>query len=198
MVQSVELLLDDELDAVVRAQWRALADAGLPSQARHTGPTNRPHVTLAVSFRRWPEAVEAALRDAVGPLPLPVRLGGLVTFGQGGRYVLARLVVPSSGLLALHARIAAAVAADHPDPDPDPDPDHIDAPGHLAVGRWTPHVTLARRIDAALFPAALGALAAHGPLGAERNTERSAEVDGAGVTVRRWDGDAGHAWAISP
>jgi hypothetical protein len=46
VVQTVELLLDEALEAQVLAQWRALADAGLPSQALHTGPANRPHVTL--------------------------------------------------------------------------------------------------------------------------------------------------------
>ena len=37
MVQSIELLLDDDGDAALRASWAALADAGLPSLADHTG-----------------------------------------------------------------------------------------------------------------------------------------------------------------
>jgi 2'-5' RNA ligase len=210
VVQSVELLLDGGLDAAVRAQWQALADAGLPSQARHTGATNRPHVTLAVHSEPWPATVEAALPDAVGPLPLTLRLGGLVSFGQGGgRYVLARLVVPSAGLLALHARIAAAV-----DPGRAVDPDRpgalgalgaLGGPDHLGVGRWTPHVTLARRLDAAAFPAALGALAAGGrahtcgpDLEGRTLVDGVTALDGSGVAVRRWDGDARRAWVISP
>ena len=47
MVQSVELLLDPDADALIRNQWAQLAAAGLPSQALHTGDSNAPHVTLA-------------------------------------------------------------------------------------------------------------------------------------------------------
>lgn len=38
-------------DAIIRGEWAALADAGLPSQARHRSPTNLPHVTLSVADR---------------------------------------------------------------------------------------------------------------------------------------------------
>ena len=56
MTQSVELLLDEGLDALVRSDWDALAVAGLPSQGRHRSASNRPHVTLAAM-----KAVDAAL-----------------------------------------------------------------------------------------------------------------------------------------
>ncbi|HEX2810439.1 MAG TPA: 2'-5' RNA ligase family protein [Kineosporiaceae bacterium] len=178
MVQSVELLLDDELDAAVRAQWQALADAGLPSQARHTGSSNRPHVTLAVTATTWPEPVEARLSDAAASgLPLRVRLGGLIVFGHGPRHVLARLIVPSSGLLALHAAICDVVA---------------DAPGgvaHTGPGEWTPHVTLARQLTVRQFPTALASLA--GP------AARPREPEGVAVAVRRWDGVARREWLIA-
>ncbi|MBM4548013.1 2'-5' RNA ligase family protein, partial [Rhodococcus hoagii] len=36
MVQSVELLLDPDIDATVRAEWRRLSSARLPSQDRIT------------------------------------------------------------------------------------------------------------------------------------------------------------------
>ena len=116
MVQSVELLLDDGTDGSVRAQWDLLAGTGLPSQARHAGPTNRPHVTVAV--RAWLDpGLEPALRAAVGDLPLPLRLGGLTCFGRN-RFVLVRLVVPEVGLLALHAAVCSALG---------PDPDDVEA-----------------------------------------------------------------------
>ena len=51
MAHSVELLFDQSTDAAIRRQWAALADAGLPSQANHPSPTNRPHVTLTVAQR---------------------------------------------------------------------------------------------------------------------------------------------------
>jgi len=37
VAQSVELLLDEASDSLVRDQWARLAAAGLPSQARHLG-----------------------------------------------------------------------------------------------------------------------------------------------------------------
>jgi hypothetical protein len=176
VVQSVELLLDDDLDAAVRAQWQALADAGLPSQARHTAASNRPHVSLAVTALSWPEPVEARLPDAAAAVPLPVRLGGLIVFGPGPRHVLARLIVPSFGLLALHATVASALA------------EASVGVAHTAPGEWTPHVTLARHLPDHLFPTALAALA--GPA-------RTREPDGAGVAVRRWDGVAKREWLIA-
>ncbi len=41
-VQSVELMLGEATDSAVRTQWESLAAAGLPSQARHPGPTTLP------------------------------------------------------------------------------------------------------------------------------------------------------------
>ena len=171
MVQSVELLLDDGTDACVRAHWERLAAAGLPSQARHAGPTNRPHVTVAVRARLDP-GLEPALRAAVRDLPLPLRLGGLTCFGRD-RFVLVRLVVPDVRLLALHAAVASGLG---------PDPDDVDARGNLAPGRWTPHVTLARRLTPEQVGAALGALSGR-PGG-------TSDIDGYAVGCRRWDGDA--------
>jgi len=172
MVQSVELLLDDALQAAVRAQWRSLAEAGLPSLGRRTDATNRPHVTLAVSTQPWPDPVERALATAVaGGVPVPIRLGGVLLFPHGRRCVLARAVVPSAALLGLHARLAGTLH---------------DVPGavpHLAPGAWTPHVTLARAIEVTQLPTALARL---GP----------GDQSGAGVSVRRWDGDGRREWPI--
>ncbi|GAB2937509.1 2'-5' RNA ligase family protein [Rhodococcus aerolatus] len=166
-VQSVELLLDDGSDAAVRAQWTALADAGLPSQARHTGESNRPHVTLAVA-----EALTAEQDEALVPVaddvPLPLTLGGLLVLG-GRRGVLARLVVPSAALLALQARVAATVG---------------DAVAHTGPGAWTPHVTLAHRLTDDELDRALRVL---------RPVQ---EVTGRAVAVRRWDGEAKREWRL--
>ncbi len=87
MLQSVEALLDPVLDASVREEWARLLEAGLPSQARHTGASNAPHVTLAVAERIGADA-DARLPGAL-PADLPtVRLGGLLVLpGRSGRYV---------------------------------------------------------------------------------------------------------------
>ncbi len=47
-IVSLELVFDDESDAAIRGEWDALVAADLPSQARHTGESNRPHITLLV------------------------------------------------------------------------------------------------------------------------------------------------------
>lgn len=169
MVQTVELLPDDATDSVVRAQWDALAAAGVPSQARHPGATNRPHVTLGV-WSAVPASTEPALVAAVAALPVPLRLGGLVVFG-GRRSVLARLVVPTAELLGLHADVAAAL-------DGCPDPGAL-----LAPGRWTPHVTLARGLREEQLCAAVAVCAGE-------------EVDGLAVAARRFDGDTRDDWPL--
>jgi 2'-5' RNA ligase len=174
MTQSVELLLDDELDAAVRAQWATLAAAGLPSQAQHTGETNRPHITLTVAGA-VPPYVEIALKSALtGRLPLAVRLGGVLCFaGRDGRQVLARTVVPTAELLELQA-ICAELFDGLPGSD-----------RHLQPGAWSPHVTLARRLTPDQVGSALAVL--------------GADPDPAGhaVAVRRWDSDARTAWQIA-
>ena len=144
VTQSVELLLDEATAAAVRAQWDALAEAGLPSQARHTGESNRPHVTMAAR-RAIDPALEPALSDAVSPLPLPLRVGAVACFGRGP-YVLVRVVVANRALLDLQAAVTAALG-------PDPRTAH-----HFAPGSWTPHVSLARRLTADQVGRALSAL----------------------------------------
>ena len=71
MTQSVELLLDEGLDALVRSDWDALAVAGLPSQGRHRSASNRPHVTLA-AMKAVDAALEPQMARALGGFPVPV------------------------------------------------------------------------------------------------------------------------------
>lgn len=163
MVQTIEVVLDADLDAAVRREWAVLADAGLPSQALHLGLTNAPHVTLGVSSA-LSEGAAAVLRGV--PLPGEIRLGGLLVF-RARTAVVARAVVPSPALLATHAAIDAALA---------------DAPGrpdHTLPGRWTPHVTLARRLDGGQLAQALDLLA-----------DAPRELVGEVAALRHWDSDA--------
>ncbi|GAA2740964.1 2'-5' RNA ligase family protein [Terrabacter aerolatus] len=170
-MHSVEALLDEATDAQVRREWAALADAGLPSQARHQGATNAPHVTLSVAGS-VPDFVEARLARAVeGTVPVPLRLGPLLVMGSR-RYVLARLVVPSAELLRLQASVAAAMVG------------APDVPDQVRPGRWTPHVTLARGLGSRQVGEALAVL------GGTR------ALDGAVESVRRWDPDAGRTWPL--
>ncbi|PKW27331.1 2'-5' RNA ligase family protein [Phycicoccus duodecadis] len=171
----VELLLDERGDAAVRDAWRRLDDAGLPSQARHRSASNRPHVTLTMS-PGWPGAEGlAALAAALRTLPLPVLLGPPLVFGRR-RFVLARSVVVTDELLALHRAVTALVRPPAAD--------------HLEPGRWTPHVTLGRRLDAAQVGAALAVLAGddEGEPARTAGTTDPAEV--ALVAARHWDSEA--------
>lgn len=160
-MHTLEIVLDDGADRAIRDQWTALADAGLPSQARHGAASNRPHITLALTATVGP-AVELALQQVVGSLPLPVVVGGLLVFGSR-KYVLARAVVPSAALLDLQATIGAALG------------EAADPRGHFAAGRWTPHVTLARRLTAGQVGEALTVL---GEVPA---------IDAEVTAARRWD-----------
>jgi 2'-5' RNA ligase len=173
VTQSVELLLDDELDAMVRLEWGKLLAADLPSQGRHTGETNRPHITLTVASSVLAYLETALKAELTGQLPVPVRLGGLIVFsGRADRYILARSVVPNLELLELQASCAALF-----DGLPGVSP-------QLLPSAWTPHVTLAHDIPAEEIGPAIGALG------------RIAERTGTGVAVRRWDSDKKHAWRV--
>ena len=170
-VQSVEALLDSGSDGQVRAEWDALAAAGLPSQASQLGVSAAPHVTLSVAAS-VPDFVENRLRAVVkGHLPVHVRLGPLVVMGSR-RFVLARLLVPGAQLLALQTAIAEAMVA------------APDVPDQVRPGRWTPHVTLARGLGSRQVGDALAVLG------------RTRPIDGQIESVRRWNPVSERAWTL--
>ena len=171
MVQALDLTFDQPTDERVRAEWDALRDAGLPSLARHTGATNRPHLTLHSRARVSAES-EAALAEVVHRLPLDVRVGTLLLFHARQRWVLARHVVVDRRLLGLHEHVADALG---PGGSPLTEP-----------GRWVPHLTLARGVTDAQLPTALGVVAESPPF-----TARA-------LRLRRWDRPAGEAWDVAP
>ena len=169
VTQSVELLLDAEADAAVRADWSTLLDAGLPSQGRNTAATNRPHITVWAGEYLLGSA-DRALATVAPDLPMPIRLGALAVFGRR-RFIVVRLVVTSIPLLVLQQSVAKICGVD---------------PGStLAPGRWTPHVTLARGVTAPEVGRVMDVI---GP-----SPERSAKA----VSWRRWDGDARREWTPS-
>lgn len=212
MVQSVELLLEDATETHIRAQWNLLADVGVFSPAKRsstsrtngpittvsprTGGTdnkgygagkavdsesttdtpttgdepNRPHLTVAVASEIWPR-IDHQLRRLPFQ-PFSVRLGGVLVFGSR-RTILVRLVVPCEPLLTWQRRVHEVVA-----PCP-----HI--PDNLRPGRWTPHVTLARKVQPSLLGPAIHQVAAH--------RDFPATV----VGMRRWDGDRRQSWAVA-
>lgn len=169
MVQSVELLLDDDADAAVRDEWAALRNAELPGMGAVAAATNRPHITLWAGESMPADADEALLRATPG-LPMPVRLGALTCFGRS-RFVLVRQVVADLALLGVHAQVATLCG--------------VGRDSLLAPGRWTPHVTLAHRLSATEVGLALDVLG---------GTPRERDAVAAGW--RRWDGDSRREWSL--
>ena len=166
MAHSVEVLFDARTEAAVREQWRVLDDAGLPSQSRVTSAINRPHLTL-LAARSIDPGVDEPLRGLRDLLPLECVLGAPLVFG-GPRMTLARLVVPSAALLALHAEVYRRCLP------------FSDTPfAHCAPGHWTPHVTLGRRFGRAEIATALAVV--DGP---------GSDLPGQATVLRRWDSDA--------
>jgi hypothetical protein len=134
-VRTVELLCSPELEDAVRAAWHRLAEAGLPSLARNTHPTNRPHLTLA-SVDEFPPGAEQRLADlCAAALPLPARLDRVAVLD--GSAPLVWLIRPGPQLVALHGAVWD-VLAEAPGP----------YPWHLP-GRWVPHLSLALRFGGA-------------------------------------------------
>jgi len=161
MVHSIELVFDPGTEAAIRHIWESLAAAGIPSQA----PASRPHVTLAVAERIAAD-VDVLLRPVSQQLPLVAAIGAPVLFGRAN-VVFARLVVPTTELLALHAEVHRLCLP------------HI-APAPMLnclPGQWTAHVTLARRVGGTQLGRAL------------RIAGRPSQIDGRFAALRRWDGN---------
>jgi hypothetical protein len=161
MVHSIELVFDSDTEAAIRRIWDDLAGAGIPSQA----PASRPHVTLAVA-----ESISAEVDELLSPvtkrLPLGCAVGAPVLFGRATA-VFARLIVPTTELLALHAEVHRRCL---PYLAPAPLPNSL-------PGQWTAHVTLARRVEGGQLGRAL------------RVGGRPSHLDGRFAGLRRWDGN---------
>ena len=160
MAHSVELLFDPDTEATLRRIWDDLAAADLPSRV----PAGRPHVTVAVAERIAPD-VDALLRPVARQLPLKCNVGAPLLFGQSNA-VLARLIVPTAELLALHADVHR-ICGPHLLPGTLP---------HSLPDQWTAHVTLARRIEGAQLGPVL------------RIAGQPTEIRGRLAGLRRWDG----------
>jgi len=159
---SIELLFDDELERAVVDEWHQLEAAGVPNQSRHTGATNRPHLTLIWADEGIPPAELPV--GLAAKLPLEVRLGAPILFGAGKRgVILARLVVPTRELLELHSAVHTQ---------------HRAATGiapKTLPGQWTPHVTLSRGVPLDQLADALSAI------------DPRAALTGHLVSARHWD-----------
>jgi 2'-5' RNA ligase len=174
-MRSIELTFDPATEATFRAEWAALQEAGVPNLGRHPHASNRPHLTLGAGPGLEPtdaltEVFHRNRQHSTAPLPVELRVSGLLLFRAGpGRFVLARPVVITEALLALHREVLqhAPSAVDLTQPD-----------------RWTPHVTLARRLNASQVAEALDVLG-------------EPPAPGLCVSARFWNGETKTLTALS-
>ncbi|RLY94315.1 2'-5' RNA ligase family protein [Kocuria tytonicola] len=154
---SLDLVLAPEHDRAVRARWDALREAGLPSLATHRSSSNAPHLTV-LAAPDFEEAVLERARSLVRPLlPCPLPVTGLTVLGSGP-FVLAEALAVPPDLHTAAAELRRMCGGD-------------DRP-------WVPHVTLAKRLDAAGVGRALEVFSDVAP-------PQALEA----VALRRWDPD---------
>ena len=137
-MHALELLPDEAGCDVVRRDWLALRDAGLPSQLDHRGATNSPHVTVVAAPALGPDDERLAVERVASLLPVEARAGGIALLG-GAKVSLVRLLDVPDELVRAVLDLRTHVA----------DVQHVG---------WLPHVTLARRISRVDVPAALDAV----------------------------------------
>ncbi|MBA3528226.1 MAG: 2'-5' RNA ligase family protein [Propionibacteriaceae bacterium] len=173
MAQSVELLLDSATEELVHREWVLLKEAGLPTELRSSpAEHHRPHITLFAGSAISEEAEQELPALMVG-LDLRVQIGALMFFGPlRQRFVAVHQVVATVELLELQSRVARVCGAE--------------AAGQFAPGRWTSHVTLARRVSSSEVAGMVSALGSAGAV------DRVAMVR----ACRRWDGSTRTAWLL--
>ncbi|MDO4918329.1 2'-5' RNA ligase family protein [Kocuria sp.] len=157
---SLDLVLTPEHDRWIRDRWDALHAAGLPSLAGHRGSSNAPHLTVVAAANLPEPALDRARELFTGILPCELPVTGLTVLGSGPFVLADSLAVPSA-LLSAVEELGALCAQDSRPRRP-----------------WVPHVTLAKRLDAAGVARALEVLGDVAPPAALRLT-----------ALRRWDPD---------
>ncbi|MBB5153937.1 2'-5' RNA ligase family protein [Saccharopolyspora phatthalungensis] len=134
MAHALVSYFDDTTESEIRALWRRLDDAGVPSIDTRTNGKHRPHVTLAAAGS-IPAAARKALRAELDLLSIPdLWLYTLGTFPGDDRVLLLSAIVDTE-LLAVHSAVHDALAGrvQHPS-------------AYYFPGAWIPHCTLAQGV----------------------------------------------------
>lgn len=148
MAQALEFMFDGEADAAVRALWRELERAGVPSLDTRTHRRHRPHVSFAVAGG-IPARTREALADDLRLLSIPNLWLSTLSAFPGPDSVLMLAAVVDTELLAVHSAVHDVLAK------------RVKAPSaYYLPGSWVPHCTLAQGIEpgqviegfAALYP----------------------------------------------
>jgi 2'-5' RNA ligase len=126
------MFFDDDADAAVRALWRRLHGAGVPSLAVRSHRRHRPHISLAVAGA-VPQRTRDALRAELAMLALPnLWLYTLGTFPTRESALFLGAVVDAE-LLAVHSAAHDVLAG------------RVSQPwAYYLPGAWVPHCTLAQ------------------------------------------------------
>jgi 2'-5' RNA ligase len=135
--------LDRAGDLAIRDVWSRLEQLGVPSLHGHV-PSIRPHLSLVVTDDAdglWRHAPSLALRG----VEIDVEMAAVALF-PADPPVLVLAVAPDPELVALHARVSAALAAAE-----------VDVWPHFRPGTWLPHCTLSMGVPTEVLADALAA-----------------------------------------
>ncbi len=143
MALALEMGLDPEADRAIRDLWSLLEQVGVPSLAGHL-PGIRPHLSLAVTDDA-DGLREHAPGLALHGVETEIEMAAVSLFA-GDPPVLVLAVAPAPELVALHARVSAALAAAG-----------VDVWQHYRPGIWLPHCTLSMGVPAEVLAGALAA-----------------------------------------
>lgn len=146
MAHALEMFFDDAADAAIRALWRRLEAAGVPSLPSRTRYAPRPHVSLAVAGAIPPRTRQALRRD-LGLLTLPeLWLYTLGTFPTGENELFLGAVTDTE-LLAVHSAVHDVLAGQVRQPS-----------AYYLPGAWVPHCTLTQDVTTEQLATGFGVL----------------------------------------
>jgi 2'-5' RNA ligase len=131
---AVHLFFDANIEAVVKAAWKELADGQIAPYM--FGSANRPHFTLAIYQELELQECEQRLQSFAttqDPLPVEFQYLGIFPNAPAAVFLGAPVTVP---LLSLHAQLHDALRPVAVDPD-----------AYYLPGNWVPHCTLALDLE---------------------------------------------------
>jgi hypothetical protein len=140
---ALEMGLDPEGDRAIRDVCSRLEQLGVPSLEGHV-PSIRPHLSLTVSDDADGLREQAAGLGLRG-VEVVVEMAAVSLFPVDPA-LLVLAVAPAPGLVALHARVSAALTTAG-----------VDVWPHYRPGTWLPHCTLTMGVPAGLLDDALNA-----------------------------------------
>jgi 2'-5' RNA ligase len=129
---SICLTLDGPGDRAVRALWRRLEEAGVPTLQSHTHGRHVPHLTLA-SLRSWD--LETLGRELARLAPVSAEDVSFDALGMFRRSRCWLVPAPTHDLLSRQEEVVAAARRSG-----------ADLHRHYEPGQWVPHLTLAPRL----------------------------------------------------